>query len=231
MLGHGVVEPVPSLFTFNIDDPRLADLAGLSVVDARVRIAGFKSLDTRGPLLVTHWGLSGPGVLRLSAWGARKLADSDYRFELLVDWLPALTAADQTALVVAARRDHHRRRVAATPFGDLPRRLWERLVAAASIPPARTWSEFRREEARRLATQLHECSFRVDGKSLNKDEFVTCGGVPLGEIDLSRTASRKTPGLFFAGEVLDIDGITGGFNLQAAWTGGWIAGGALVDDN
>jgi predicted Rossmann fold flavoprotein len=227
-LGHGVVEPVPSLFTFHIDDPRLRDLAGLSVPDARVRVAGHKDLDARGPVLVTHWGVSGPGVLRLSAWGARPLADRDYTFELLVDWLPDL-APDATApLLDAGRRDQPRRMVLKTPRADLPRRLWERLVAAAGIPEGRIWSELRREEARKLMAQLRDARFQVTGKSLNKDEFVTCGGVPLKEVDLRRMASREVPGLFFAGEVLDIDGITGGFNLQAAWTGGWIAGEALA---
>jgi len=227
-LGHGVVEPVPSLFTFNIDDARLVDLAGLSVADTRVRVAGLKNLDARGPLLVTHWGLSGPGVLRLSAWGARELADCDYAFDLLVDWLPELAADALTTLFSATRNDLPRRRVRATPLAELPRKLWERLVAAASIPDARSWSELRRDETRKLTAQLRESCFQVRGKSLNKDEFVTCGGVPLAEVDLRRMASRRTPGLYFAGEVLDIDGITGGFNLQAAWTGGWIAGGALV---
>ena len=223
-LGHGIVEPVPSLFTFHVDDPRLSDLAGLSVPDARVRVAGLRDLDARGPLLVTHWGLSGPGVLRLSAWGARSLAERDYTFELLVDWSPGLPGDALDDL----RRTAARRQVAATPVGELPRRLWQRLVEAAGVAPDRVWAELRREEARGLAAQLQEARFPVAGKSLNKDEFVTCGGVPLGEVDLRRMASKRLPGLHFAGEVLDIDGITGGFNLQAAWTGGWIAGEALA---
>ncbi len=225
-LGHAVIEPVPSLFTFHIDDPRLVDLAGLSVPAARVRVAGHKDLDARGPLLVTHWGLSGPGVLRLSAWGARVLAETDYTFELMVDWLPDLAPDTLDSM----RREHARRQVASITVGDLPKRLWQRLVEAAAIPDGRIWAELKKDEARRLVAQIHEARFQVAGKSLNKDEFVTCGGIPLKEVDLRRMASKVVPGLFFAGEVLDIDGITGGFNLQAAWTGGWIAGEALAEN-
>ncbi|HOX25512.1 MAG TPA: NAD(P)/FAD-dependent oxidoreductase [Candidatus Krumholzibacteria bacterium] len=226
--GHSIVEPVPSLFTFHIDDPRLADLAGLSVPDTAVRVAGEKDLAQRGPLLVTHWGVSGPGVLKLSAWGARRLAELDYTFELVVDWLPHLPPDGTTSLFAGARVEHPKRHVATTPLGGLPKRLWERVVAAAGIPGDRPWAELRREESRTLARELREGAYRVTGKSLNKDEFVTCGGVPLQEVDLRRMESRLVPGLFFAGEVLDIDGVTGGFNLQAAWTGGWIAGEAMV---
>jgi predicted Rossmann fold flavoprotein len=226
-LGHAVEEPVPSLFTFHIDDPRLRDLAGLSVPDARLRITGEKDLDARGPVLVTHWGLSGPGVLRLSAWGARALAGRDYAFEAVVDWLPDLKPDATAALLDDARRQWPRRHVIGTPLADLPRRLWERLCAAAAIGTDRTWAELRKDEGRALVGQLRETRFAVTGKSLNKDEFVTCGGVSLRDVDLRRMESRRVPGLFFAGEVLDIDGITGGFNLQAAWTGGWIAGEAL----
>ncbi|MEZ4386699.1 MAG: NAD(P)/FAD-dependent oxidoreductase [Candidatus Krumholzibacteriia bacterium] len=226
--GHGVVEPVPSLFTFHIDDPRLADLAGLSVPAAEVRVVGQKALVNRGPVLVTHWGLSGPGVLKLSALGARALAGCDYAFELHVSWLPDETADSLAAVLRQAREDQPRKHVAASAVVALPRRLWERLVAAAGIPDSRIWTELRRDEATALVGQLVAGRFAVHGKSLNKDEFVTCGGVPLREVDLRRMESRQVPGLHFAGEVLDIDGVTGGFNLQAAWTGGWIAGGAVA---
>ncbi len=228
--GHTIAEPVPSLFSLHLEDARLRDLAGLSVEDVEVRVAGVKDLRSRGPLLVTHWGASGPAVLKLSAWGARALAERDYTCELLLDWLPAVAAPEVAALIAAARTAHPRRQVAGAPLGDLPRRLWERLAAAAGVPEGRTWSELRREEAQALTAQLKAGSYRVAGKTLNKDEFVTCGGVPLGEVDLRRMESRLVTGLFFAGEVLDIDGITGGFNLQAAWTGGWIAGQGLAGD-
>ncbi len=233
--GHGVVPPVPSLFTFHIDDPRLADLAGLAVPEVGLRVEdaggeGRSGLANRGPLLVTHWGVSGPGVLKLSALGARELCERDYRFTLVVDWLPAVAREETAANLAALRTGHPRRLVMKDVLADLPRRLWERLVTAAGIPADRTWAELRKAEARALAGQLREARFAVDGKSLNKDEFVTCGGVPLGEVDLRRMESRKQPGLFFAGEVLDIDGVTGGFNLQAAWTGGWLAGMAMVGE-
>jgi predicted Rossmann fold flavoprotein len=226
--GHGIVEPVPSLFTFHIDDGRLAELAGLSVPAAEVRVEGHKSLVNRGPVLITHWGLSGPGVLKLSALGARALAECDYQFTLLVNWVPEVTAEALAGLLQEARDRQPRKHVAATPLVALPRRLWERLVSGAGIPDDRVWTELRRDEARALVAQLIAGHYPVHGKSLNKDEFVTCGGVPLREVDLRRMESRKVPGLFMAGEVLDIDGVTGGFNLQAAWTGGWIAGGAVA---
>ncbi len=226
--GHGIVEPVPSLFSFHIDDPRLRDLAGLAVADVGACIPGQKDLTSRGPLLVTHWGVSGPGILKLSAWGARNLAACDYAFPLEVDWLPGTDAATLLDRFAAHRHDQPRKQVVNTVLGDLPRRLWERLTAAAGIPPDRTWSELRRDEARALVEQLKAARFSVAGKTLNKDEFVTCGGVPLGEVDLRRMESKRVPGLYFAGEILDIDGITGGFNLQAAWTGGWIAASAIA---
>jgi hypothetical protein len=227
-LGHTVRPPVPSLFTFHIADPRLTDLAGLSVPDVHLRIDGARGLQNRGPVLVTHWGVSGPGVLKLSALGARELCARDYRFSLVVDWLPRFAREETAAELARLRAAGPRRRVAGDVLAGLPRRLWERLVTAAAIPPERTWAELRRAEARALVSQLREARFTVDGKSLNKDEFVTCGGVPLPEVDLRTMASRLVPGLFFAGEVLDIDGVTGGFNLQAAWTGGWLAGAAMA---
>lgn len=228
-VGHGIVEPVPSLFTFHVDDERLSGLAGLAVENAGIRAADIKGVATQGPLLVTHWGLSGPGVLKLSALGARDFADRDYEFDVLVDWLPGTRADAVIEAFACTRRDHPRKQVVLTPPALLlPRRLWGRLVAAAGVPDDRVWTELRRQEARDLAAQLGGSRFRVDGKSLNKDEFVTCGGVPLAEVDLRRMESRKVPGLYFAGEILDIDGVTGGFNLQAAWTGGWIAGHAMV---
>ena len=228
--GHTIAEPVPSLFTFHIQDPRLKELAGLAVPDAAVRVVGEKNLTSRGPLLVTPWGLSGPGVLKLSALGARRLAELDYAFELQVDWLPDQTPDQTAALIAETRRDAPRRHPSTTPLTGLPRRLWERMTAAAGIPTDRIWAELRRDESHALVAQMRESRFHVDGKSLNKDEFVTCGGVPLKELDLRRMESKRVPGLHFAGEMIDIDGVTGGFNLQAAWTGGWIAGEALAGD-
>ncbi len=228
--GHTVLEPVPSLFTFHITDPRLVDLAGVSVPDARVQVVGVKSLTQRGPLLVTHWGLSGPAVLKLSAWGARELWSRDYTFELQVDWTPTQSQDAPAEAIAKARREHPRKHVVTGPLLDLPKRLWERLVAAAAIPETRIWTELTKVETRTLIAQARESRFAVTGKSLNKDEFVTCGGIPLTEVDLRTMESKRTPGLYFAGEVLDIDGVTGGFNLQAAWTTGYLAGTAMAAD-
>ena len=222
-LGHTLEPPVPSLFTFHIDSPWLRGLAGVSVESAEVSVPEAK-LRERGALLVTHWGLSGPAVLRLSAWGARELHRLDYRFPLHINWLPA-SGADQIASELESRRKKDpAKRIVNAPLAPLPSRLWEQLVLAAGVPADGRWSTLSRAAQHRLVQQLIRTEFPVTGKSLNKDEFVTCGGVRLGEVDLKTMESRLCPGLFFAGELLDIDGITGGFNFQAAWTTGWLAG-------
>lgn len=226
-LGHTIEPPVPSLFTFHVDDPRLKELAGLAVEDAVVAAPAFK-LREQGPLLVTHWGLSGPAVLRLSAWGARVLAGADYTFVLTVNWLGGRTAEQARAELQAARQTNPRKQAATwNPFG-LPGRLWERLLGGAGVAPSAVWTSLSNQSIGAIAAQLTAAEFRVSGKSMNKEEFVTCGGVRLSEVDFKTMQSRKKPGLFFAGEVLDIDGVTGGFNLQAAWTTGWLAGQAMA---
>lgn len=222
-LGHAVEPPVPSLFTFNIADPRLAGLEGLSVPDAETSVPGTK-LRERGPLLITHWGLSGPAVLKLSAWGARELAERDYRFELRVNWAGGLSREALQAAMAENRTGAPRRQISSVAPAGLPGRLWERLVVAAGVPGDQTWAGVSKERLQALAGQVAQGSFAVAGKSTNKEEFVTCGGVRLREVDFKRMESRLVPGLFFAGEVLDIDGVTGGFNFQAAWTTGRIAG-------
>lgn len=226
-LGHTVVPPVPSLFTFQIETPWLRGLAGVSVATVEAAIPAAK-LRERGPLLVTHWGLSGPGILRLSAWGARELHACDYRFVLRVKWLPDLTEAALAAELEQRRQAQPAKLVVNTPVSPLPARLWEQLVLAAGIARETRWAAVPRAERHQLIQQLTRTELPVTGKSLNKDEFVTCGGVPLGEVDFKTMASRMCPGLYFAGEVLDIDGVTGGFNFQAAWTTGWLAGLALA---
>ena len=226
-LGHTIESPVPSLFTFHIDDPRLKDLAGVSVEDAATAVAGTP-LKERGPLLVTHWGLSGPAILKLSAWGARLLAERDYRFVLRVNWSPKFNAETARAELERARATEPRKQVTTfCPLG-VPLRLWERLVAAAGLAPTAPWTSVGNAALRALAAQVTEAEFAVSGKSLFKDEFVTCGGVRLSEVDFKTMESRLVPGLHFAGEMLDIDGITGGFNFQAAWTTGWHAGRAMA---
>jgi predicted Rossmann fold flavoprotein len=219
---------VPSLFTFQLKDPRLAGLSGVSVEPVEVRVPGTR-LRERGPLLVTHWGLSGPAILKLSAWGARLLHDRDYRFDLAVNWV-APRAIDQALTeLVRLRAEHPRRQVAGgNPFG-LPQRLWERLAVAAGMEPSRPWTSVANDVLKALAHQLSDGRFSVTGKSLFKEEFVTCGGVRLAEVDFKTMESRLCRGLYFAGEVLDIDGLTGGFNFQSAWTTGWLAGRAMAD--
>jgi hypothetical protein len=226
-LGHTLEQPVPSLFTFHIETAWLRELSGVSVAQAGVAIPGSR-LRERGALLITHWGLSGPAVLRLSAWGARALHALAYRFPLHVDWLPDLDAAALAAALDARRRDQAARLVVSTPLPPLTGRLWERLVLAAGIGREIRWADLTRAGARRLAAQLSRTEVEVTGKSLNKDEFVTCGGVRLREVSFATMESRVCPGLYLAGELLDIDGLTGGFNFQAAWTTGWIAGHAMA---
>ncbi len=224
--GHTVVPPVPSLFTFAIKDPRLAGLAGVSMPLARLTLEG-SALTSAGPLLITHWGLSGPVVLRLSAWGARWLHDKKYRAVLRVNWAGD-AAADVLARLSETRKALPRRRVAGEPVDPLPQRLWERLVTAAGVPPTARWADVGNNPLRRLAAEIADGRYAVSGKGAFKEEFVTAGGVARHEVDFKTMESRTTPGLFFAGEILDIDGVTGGFNFQNAWTTGWTAGRAMA---
>lgn len=226
-LGHTVEPPVPSLFTFHITDQRLDGLSGLAVERATVSVPGMQ-LKENGPVLITHWGLSGPGILRLSAWGARELAVRNYQFPLRVNWLPDHNFDSVIALAQQQRGLTGAKRVSNVSLGGLPSRLWERLVKTAGIAEQTQWAGLNKVQLHALARLLVESEFVVTGKSLNKDEFVTCGGVRLAEVDFKTMQSRVCPGLYFAGELLDIDGITGGFNFQAAWTTGWLAGNAMA---
>ncbi|HVZ64993.1 MAG TPA: aminoacetone oxidase family FAD-binding enzyme, partial [Lacunisphaera sp.] len=226
-LGHTIEPPVPSLFTFHVADARLDGLAGVSVSDAVASVPGME-LQARGPVLVTHWGLSGPAILKLSAWGARDLHARGYRFPLRVDWAPAFNLETLRAELERARAAQPKKQIGTwCPLG-LPLRLWERLVAAAGLAPETTWAGAGNAALRALAGQVGAAEFAVSGKSLFKEEFVTCGGVRLAEVDFKTMASRRVPGLHFAGEVLDVDGVTGGFNFQNAWTTGRLAGLALA---
>ena len=230
-LGHRVEVAAPSLFTFKIKDPRIDDLQGLSVGEARVTIDHPElSLDSLGPVLVTHWGLSGPGILRVSSWGARDLQRLEYRFEVVVNWTGTITEEKILGRFSELRTESPRKSVINdTQFG-VPARLWKRLVEAALKSEAveMRWPHLSKDAARKLAEQLGACRFRVEGKSMNKDEFVTCGGVDLRDIQFKTMQSRATEGVYFAGEILDIDGITGGFNFQSAWTTSRIAGEAIA---
>ncbi len=227
-LGHTIVEPVPSLFTFRIDDPLLAGLAGVSVPEALVRLAdesgGGKALRQTGPVLVTHRGLSGPAVLRFSSWGARRLHDLAYRFEIALDWCPGHSSGDLDADLQDWSRTKGKQQISTGGPVELPRRLWAALVARAQITDDKKWADLDRKTRTRLVSALVDTRFQVTGKDTFKEEFVTCGGVPLKEIDFKTMASRTQPGLYLAGELLDIDGITGGFNFQSCWTTGYLAG-------
>ena len=226
-LGHTLEPPVPSLFTFHIESPWLRSLAGISVGLAEVSVPSAK-LRERGALLVTHWGLSGPVILRLSAWGARALHGFNYQFPLQVNWLPHLHAEAIAAELKSRQAAQPARLVVNVPVTPLPSRLWEQLVLAAGIARDTRWAALSRAAQHQLVQQLIRTEFPVTGKSLNQDEFVTCGGVRLAEVNFKTMESKVCPGLFFAGELLDIDGVTGGFNFQAAWTTGWLAGKAMA---
>jgi predicted Rossmann fold flavoprotein len=224
-LGHTIEPPVPSLFSLHVAAPWLRALPGISVSDVELSMAKLRE---RGPLLLTHNGISGPAVLRLSAWGARVLHQMNYRFTLRVNWIPEMNEDSLRAEFQSRRRTQPNRRVSNSPVGSLPARLWEKLVANAGISEEIIWTSLPRTATNELVRQLRTTELEVDGKSLNKDEFVTCGGVRLREINFKTMESRITPHLYFAGELLDVDGITGGFNFQAAWTTGWIAGHAMA---
>ena len=227
-LGHTIEPPVPSLFSLHISTPWLRSLPGISVADVELTVPATK-LRERGPLLITHNGVSGPVVLRISAWGARVLAGLDYKFALRINWLPARSEVDLIQELRERRATQPKRRVASDPVAPLPARLWEQLVRAAGISSEALWTTLSRAHLLELVRLLARCELPVEGKSLNKDEFVTCGGVRLREVNFKTMESRIVPHLYFAGELLDIDGITGGFNFQSAWTTGWIAGHAMAD--
>ena len=235
--GHRIEEAAPSLFTFKIADTRLSGLPGLSVPEATVQVSSTDSklnLKATGPVLITHWGLSGPGILKVSAWGARELQKLDYRFDILVNWTGQETEAQILQRFDELRIESPRKSIANDPQFSIPSRLWKGLLEYALSDSSSDLSELRwphlpREKARRLAQELGACRFKVDGKSMNKDEFVTCGGVHLGDVQFKTMESRMTPGLHFAGEILDIDGVTGGFNFQAAWTTARLAGEAMAE--
>lgn len=227
MLGHTVEQPVPSLFTFNVETPWLRELPGVSVEEVAASVPGTK-LRERGPLLVTHWGLSGPVILRLSAWGAKVLHRMEYRFAVQIQWLPNLNREAIGEALQTLRQKQPGATVANTPLRPLPARLWEQLVREAGISAETRWAVLPRNEQHRLADLLYRTELPVTGKSTHKAEFVTCGGVKLGEVNFKTMESKLVPNLHFAGEALDIDGITGGFNFQAAWTTSWIAGHAMA---
>lgn len=220
-LGHTIIKPVPSLFTFNIVDERLKDIPGISVPSASVNVVNSK-LEEQGPLLITHWGLSGPGILKLSAWGALELHQKDYQFEIEVNWLTNSFEKVLEELKSAKNEQSKKQVILRSVFEEISKRLWEKLVVAAKIPNDSQWAQLNNKQMEELALQLTKSHLKVTGKNTFKDEFVTAGGIDLKEIDFKRFESKLHKNLFFAGEVLNIDAVTGGFNFQNAWTGGWI---------
>lgn len=230
-LGHQILPPVPSLFTFNLRDPALHELAGVSVepVALTLTLEGAKPLKQTGPLLITHWGLSGPAVLKLSAYGAIELHRQRYRASLMVNWLPALSQDDIRQTLLAQKQDHGKRLVISLSPFTLPRRLWQYLThQRVKLGQDLTWANLSKTQLQTLVTELSRGVYQVDGKGVFKEEFVTCGGIPLPEVDFKTLESRRCPGLYLAGEILNVDGITGGFNFQNAWTTGWLAGRAMA---
>ncbi len=223
-LEHTIIPPVPSLFTFNIDDNRINDLPGLST-EASVKVLNENRktiLESEGPLLITHWGMSGPAILKLSAWGARLLEPTKYHFSIQVNWLLDFSSSEIIEQFKNLKIELAKKLVTKNAQFDLPKRLWKSLVEASNISEKTTWADISKEQIVALASQLTEGIFDVHGKSTFKEEFVTAGGVKLKEVDFKTFESKKHKNLYFAGEVLNIDAITGGFNFQNAWTGGYL---------
>ncbi|WP_035655929.1 NAD(P)/FAD-dependent oxidoreductase [Flavobacterium filum] len=228
-LGHTIVPPVPSLFTFNIKDKRIKDLMGVSAF-ATVKVKNSK-LSASGPLLITHWGMSGPGILRLSAWGARELFDKNYQFILEVNWLNDATLEEVENQLKKLKLEHAKKVVGKKSPFDFPNRLWESLVLASEISLETKWADLSKKQLQNLALQLSNGQFLVNGKSTFKEEFVTAGGIDLKEINFKTMESKLLPNVYFAGEILNIDAITGGFNFQNAWTGGFIVSEHLANSH
>ena len=228
VMGHTIVPPTPSLFTFEIDDARLAGLVGVSVERATLQL-DEAALQQTGAVLITHWGLSGPAALKLSAFGARCLHDCHYRASLTINWLPDQRQDNVIGQLHDLKAKRGGQKVGAhSPFGALPLRLWRSLCTAAGIFEEQRWAKLPKANLLALVDELQRGRYRIRGKGQFKEEFVTAGGVALDEVNFRTMESRIVPGLHFAGEILDIDGVTGGFNLQSAWTTGWLAGGAMV---
>jgi predicted Rossmann fold flavoprotein len=225
--GHTIVAPIPSLFTFNDSEKKFADLMGVSVSNAEVKIAGTK-LSQTGPLLITHWGLSGPAVIKLSAWAAETLYHKKYSFTALVSWIGTVKENDVVSYLADQKAERKKQKVLTNPLYALPQRLWTRLCELAEINSERIWSELSQKNMNRLMELLIRCPFKIEGKTTFKEEFVTCGGVDLKEINADTMESKICPGLYFAGEVLNIDGETGGFNFQNAWSTSYIAARAIT---
>ena len=240
-LGHTIIPPVPSLFTFNIKDSRIKDLAGISAI-ASVRVLfnafggvpsakggdGVVKLESVGPLLVTHWGMSGPAILKLSAWGARELNELNYNFKIQVNWLNNMEIDDVLDVLIETKKTYPKKTIVNVKPFDFPKRLWFKLVEASGIENDLRWADISKKQLQKLSEQLTKSVFQVNGKSTFKEEFVTAGGIDLKEVNFKTFESKLHKNLFFAGEVINIDAVTGGFNFQNAWTGAYIAARAVI---
>jgi predicted Rossmann fold flavoprotein len=226
-LGHTIVPPVPSLFTFNVPNFTLAELSGISILQVHTKLKEC-DLEQTGPLLITHWGFSGPAILKLSAWGARVLHDRHYEATLQINWLPNMTQNELKERLLEYKALHPARLVTSEGFDSLPRNLWKKLIEKAGGSSELRWSHLSKALLQKIIQEISSCEFEIRGKSTYKEEFVTCGGVALSEVDFKRMESKLHPHLHFAGEILDIDGVTGGFNFQNAWTTGFIAAEAML---
>jgi len=225
--GHNIINPVPSLFTFNIKDDRLTDIPGVVAQDVEVKVLGT-NLESSGPLLITHWGLSAPSILKLSAWGARTLADKNYKFDISVNFI-GLQTEDCLDQLKELKQSMAKNLVIKYNQFEVPKRLWRKLTEASQISDTTRWADLTKVQLENLSSQLTKAVFKVDGKSTFKEEFVTAGGIDLKEINFKRFESRVHKNLFFAGEVLNIDAVTGGFNFQNAWTGGYLVAKAISE--
>jgi predicted Rossmann fold flavoprotein len=225
--GHAIITPVPSLFTFNIKDSRIKELPGIAT-QVSVKVLGTK-LESTGPLLITHWGMSGPAILKLSAWGARILHDKNYQFTIEVNWLNDIDTAEAEILLKELKQEHAKKTVSKKSPLELQNRLWESLVLASGIGAETKWADLSKTHLQNLANQLTKGIFQVNGKSTFKEEFVTAGGIDLKEINFKTMESKLHPNLYFAGEIVNIDAITGGFNFQNAWTSGFLVASAITE--
>ncbi|RTL51050.1 MAG: aminoacetone oxidase family FAD-binding enzyme [Sphingobacteriales bacterium] len=229
-LGHAIVPPVPSLFTFNLSSHPIHELTGISIPAVAIKINGTKWKQT-GPLLITHFGFSGPAILKLSAWGARYLAEKNYVFDLLINWIPEMNEQVLRNTLNGFRMNASRQMIGSKCFFSFPLRLWLYFLEQIHLSPQKKWADISNQQINQLVLKLQQDKYTIQGKTTFKDEFVTAGGIDLSEVDANTLASKKIPHLFFAGEVLDIDGITGGFNFQNAWTTAFMAAKAIAADS
>jgi len=220
-LGHTIINPVPSLFTFNINDDRIKNIPGVVAQNVAVKIKD-SNLESEGPLLITHWGMSAPAILKLSAFGALELAKLDYKFKIEINFTQT-PFDDCLSVFKELKQTSIKRKVFNSPQFDIPKRLWQQLVLASNINVEKRWQDLNKNQLEQLATQLTKAVFKVDGKSAFKEEFVTAGGIDLKDVNFKTYESKLHKNLYFAGEVLNIDAVTGGFNFQNAWTGAYIA--------